>query len=102
MVQIMIDLDFEFTAALWEWKGSWVFVTLPVEMSADIKHFTRHTARGFRSVRVNVTLGETKWSTSLFPDKESGAYFLPIKKAIRKAETLDIGDSINVAISVAI
>ncbi|GGX73639.1 hypothetical protein GCM10011309_24650 [Litorimonas cladophorae] len=98
----MIDLDFEFTAALWEWKGSWVFVTLPVEMSADIKHFTRHSARGFRSVRVKFRIGDTEWNTSLFPDKESGAYFLPIKKAIRKAEDLEIGDSVDVAISVAI
>jgi hypothetical protein len=98
----MIDLDFEFTAALWEWKGSWVFATLPVEMSADIKHFTRHSARGFRSVRVKVRIGDTDWDSSLFPDKESGAYFLPIKIAIRKAEGLEIGDSVDVAINVAI
>ena len=100
----MIDLDFTFTAELWEWtgKGSWVFVTLPEELSADIKHFTRHMTRGFRSVRVDVTVGETNWKTSLFPDSKRGAYLLPIKKAVRAAENISIGDAAEFAISVAI
>jgi len=100
----MIDLDFTFSAELWDWKGkgSWVFVTLPVEMSEDIKHFTRHTARGFRSVKVNVKCGDTTWSTSLFPSKEQGAYIMPIKKAIRAAEDLTIGKSAEFEISVGI
>lgn len=99
----MIDLDFEFSAELWEYqgKGSWHFVTLPVEMSADIKAFTKHLARGFRSVRVKVTIGESVWLTSLFPSKEAGAYLLPIKASVRKSEGLAKGQMIDVKISVA-
>lgn len=100
----MIDLDFKFTAELWEWtgKGAWVFVTLPEDISADIKHFTRHTARGFRTVRVAVTVGDTTWNTSLFPDSKRGTYLLPVKKASRKAAGLNVGDIGEFSISVAI
>ncbi len=100
----MIDLDFTFTAELWEWqgKGSWVFVTLPADLSADIKHFTRHLPRGFGSVRVAVSVGATTWKTSVFPHKEQGGYILPIKKAVRTAEALTIGDTVDFAISVEI
>ncbi|WP_418152279.1 DUF1905 domain-containing protein [Litorimonas sp. RW-G-Af-16] len=99
----MIDLDFTFEAEIWEYqgKGSWHFVTLPVEMSDDIKVFTKHLARGFRSVRVKVTIGESVWLTSLFPSKEAGAYVLPIKAAVRKAEGLAKGDVTTIKISVA-
>lgn len=56
---------------------------------------------GFGSVRVEVTIGETAWSTSLFPSKELGAYVLPIKRAVREREGISVGDTIAVAISVA-
>ncbi len=103
-VSIMIDLDFSFSAALWEWtgKGKWVFVTLPEDISADIKHFTRHTVRGFRTVRVTVKVDETTWQTSLFPDSKRGAYLLPVKKAARVSAGLAIGDTANFTLSVAI
>lgn len=51
--------------------------------------------RGFGSVKVNVTLGESRWSTSVFPSKDVG-WFLPIKKAIQRAEALDEGDLLEI------
>lgn len=78
----MIDLDFEFDAEIWQWEGhaSWHFLSLSVEISEDIKAFTKHLARGFRSVKVGVNIGQTHWQTSLFPDKKQGVYILPLKK----------------------
>ena len=51
--------------------------------------------RGFGSVKVTVTLGGSRWQTSLFPNKD-GSWFLPIKKPVRVAETLEDGDEIEV------
>ena len=105
----MIDLDFDFTAELWEWHaqgdtrgGSWHFVTLPKDISEDIKTFTRHNKTGFGSVRVKVTVGETAWNTSLFPSKERSAYLLPIKEAVRTAENLGKGKMVKASISVLV
>ena len=99
----MIDLEFEFTGRLWNAKGeSWHFITIPEGMSQDIKIFTRHKYNGFGSVRVKVTIGNSTWLTSLFPDKKSGCYFLPVKAAIRKAENLVQDRDVDVCIEVQI
>jgi hypothetical protein len=51
--------------------------------------------RGFGSVKVNASVGASRWSTSVFPPK-SGGWFLPVKKAICRAEGLEEGDPVAV------
>lgn len=99
----MLDLDFTFTNEVWIFsatKASWHMITLPKDMSADIKAFTKHLAKGFRSVKVTATIGKTTWNTSLFPDSKSGCYFLPLKASVRKAEGIDKGDTVTVDLRV--
>jgi len=47
--------------------------------------------RGFGSVKVDAAIGDSRWSTSVFPQK-GGGWFLPVKKAICRAEGLEAGD----------
>ncbi|MGB0112248.1 MAG: DUF1905 domain-containing protein [Ilumatobacteraceae bacterium] len=84
---------FTFSASVWEHQGSasWFFISLPEEIADDIEQQYGHRAAGFGSVRVEVTVGDTTWQTSLFPDDKRGTYVLPVKKAIRRAEGLDEG-----------
>ncbi len=100
-----MDATFAFEAELWEWDArddsSWVFVSLPIEVAEEIKDMTP-PARGFGSVRVGVRAGESEWKTSVFPDSKSGTYVLPVKKAVRKAEHLDLGDTATFELTVAI
>lgn len=51
--------------------------------------------RGFGSVKVAAAVGDSRWSTSVFPQK-SGGWFLPVKKAICRAEDLAAGDEVAV------
>ena len=83
----------EFTAELWRWEAqsSWFFVTLSDDESAVIRERPR-PPRGFGSVRVRVTSGDTTWTTSVFPDSARGAYVLPVKRSVRDAEGLDEGE----------
>jgi hypothetical protein len=99
----MIELDFSFTSEIWLWqaeKGAWHFVALPVEMSEDIKAFTQHLARGFRSVKVEARIGETAWKTSIFPSKARSAHILPIKKSVRLSEDICVGSSVTIALRI--
>jgi hypothetical protein len=90
--------DYAFRAELWRWQdGSWFFVTLPVDLSTDLR-MESGPPRGFGSVRVEATLGGSVWRTSVFPDKESGSFVLPVKKAVREAEGLDEGDTCAVVL----
>src|SRR5689334_8318451 len=80
---------YEFTAPLWLWpgEGSWYFVTVPEDISDEITDLTEGRRKGFGSVRVAVTVGESSWQTSVFRTKD-GTYILPVKKQIRLAEDL--------------
>ncbi len=95
-------MDVSFEAELWTWDArradTWVFVSLPADASEDIRELTAGRRRGFGSLRVRATLGGTRWTTSIFPDKASGAYVLPVKRAIRTAEGLDTGDTAAVTV----
>ena len=94
---------FEFAAPLWRYPGAdgWHFVSLPPEISTDIIDITTGIRRGFGSVRVAVTVGSTSWRTSIFPDSKTGAYLLPVKKAVRAAERLEAGDQVKAQLQIA-
>ena len=101
----MLELDFTFQNEVWVYsasKASWHMVTVPSGMSADIKAFTKHLAKGFRSVKVTAAIGATRWTTSLFPDSKSGCYFLPLKASVRQAEDISKGDEVSVHLQVDI
>jgi hypothetical protein len=89
-----MDLRFVFTAELYQWQAAeatWVFVSLPLEDAEEIREEVPNR-RGFGSIRVAVQLGNTRWKTSIFPDSKAGTFVLPVKKDVRKAEGLDVGD----------
>lgn len=92
-----------FQAELWLYPGDagWCFVTLPLDLSDDLREQTEGRRSGFGSVRVHVAVGETSWSTSLFPDSATGAYLLPVKKPVRTREGLDVGDVLTVELALA-
>jgi hypothetical protein len=93
-------IDFSFSAPLWLWKegATWHFITVPEEPSAAIKSFAPEAKRGFGSVRVKVKIGSSEWQTSVFPSKETGGYVLPIKKAVRTAQGLCVGEDADITI----
>ncbi len=49
---------------------------------------------GWGAIPVTVRIGETSWTTSLFP--RNGRYLVPLKDAVRKAEDLALGDTVDV------
>ena len=90
----MTSYEFEADLFLWEGDAAWHFVAVPTGVSDDIKERTddRPMRRGFGSVRVEVTCGDSTWRTSVFPDTKRGAYLLPVKKDVRRAEGIGAGD----------
>lgn len=88
-------MTYSFTAPLWLYSGekaAWHFITLPEDLASEIADRHALQTRGFGSLKVAVTIGKTTWQTSIFPDKKANSYFLPIKAAVRKAESLTAND----------
>ena len=88
-----------FTSLLWIWRGEqagrWYFVTVPEEVSGEIKVHGFENPRGFRSVKVEASIGDVRWNTSIFP-LNSGGYVLPIKAEVRKRAGIGAGDEVSV------
>jgi hypothetical protein len=51
-------------------------------------------------VYVHVSVGATRWQTSVFPSKEVSGFLLPVKASVRKAEKLAEGDVVMLTIAV--
>ncbi len=66
--------------------SGWRFLVLPKKQGEEIKKNFGKSARGWGSLPVSVKVGDTTWSTSIFPDKRSGSYLLPLKAQVRRAE----------------
>ncbi len=94
---------YTFTAKLWLYPGetaNWHFLTLPKKEGALIKEQYAPHRRGFGSLPVSVTIGATSWDTSIFPDRQSGSYLLPIKASVRKKEELLPEDKVTCTINI--
>src|SRR5690625_2534527 len=95
-------MAFEFDAGLRRWEArtaTWTFVSLPTHVADEVLDLAGPAGpveRGFGSVRVEVTIGATVRRTSIFPS--SDPYVLPVKRSVRAAEGLSIGDTVRVRI----
>jgi hypothetical protein len=76
-------------------------VTLPQAAEAEVRATVLELGkkRAFGSVKVAVSLGASRWQTTLCPIK-GGGLFLPIKKPVRIAEGLSEGDVVEVELAV--
>jgi hypothetical protein len=90
----------EFNGKLWYWKGPapWYFVTVPAGQGRDLQAIVKLVTYGWGMIPVDVQIGKTKWTTSLFP--KDGSYVVPVKASIRKAEKLEEGDTVTVRLEV--
>jgi hypothetical protein len=82
--------------------AAWRFLYVPTKDSEKLGTKYGANARGWGSLPVDATIGKTKWKTSIFPDKRSGCYLLPLKAAVRKAEQIDDEDTVRFSIVVRI
>ena len=101
--------SFTVTTPLWRWQsatsgGAWFFLTIAGDAAdgirlAAISGQWLDGRRGFGSARVTARIGDTDWTTSVFPHRESGGWLLPVKAAVRRAEQIAEDDRVTVTIS---
>lgn len=96
--------NYKMKSKVWLYPGmaGWHFITLPKKESTEIKSNFGKVKRGWGSIPVQATVGETTWKTSIFPDKQSGAYLLPLKSSVRKKEEILENDVIPFSIIIKV
>jgi hypothetical protein len=85
---------------LYPGMAGWHFVYVPKKQSEEIKKTFGTPKRGWGSIPVIVTIGKTTWETSIFPDKKSDGYLLPLKSEVRKKEQIFSEDNITFSLSI--
>jgi len=92
-----MSFSYKIKSEVWLYPGmsGWHFVSVDKKTGEKInKSVAGKLKRGFGAVRVEVTLGKCVWQTSIFPDKRSGTYLLPLKMQVRKKEGIMAGDKV--------
>ena len=90
------SLELEFSGEVVYWRGPspFHFVAIPEEECRDIEGVSSLVTYGWGVIPVRAQLGAMIWTTSLFPRK--GRYFLPVRDAVRKAEEIEVGETVRV------
>jgi hypothetical protein len=94
-------VDLELSGEMIWWKGPspWHFVVVPDPQSAEIEAVSRMATYGWGCIPVTCRIGETVFTTSLFP--REGDYLVPIKTAVRRKEGIELGDTVSLEVSIA-
>ena len=100
----MAASQYKMKGKVWVYPGmaGWRFLTVPKKESNRVTKLFGELKRGWGSLPVNATIGQTSWKTSIFPDKKSGAYLLPLKAEVRKKEKIADGNNLTFSIEIRI
>ncbi|GAC1524243.1 MAG: DUF1905 domain-containing protein [Chloroflexota bacterium] len=93
-------MDLVFTGEMWFWKGPapWYFITVPKDCCDELGATSPVVSYGWGMIPVMATIGGTEWKTSLWP--KDGRYIVPVKADVRRAEGLEVGDTVTVRLVV--
>ena len=101
----MKKTKYRLKSEVWLYPGmsaAWHFISVPKRESEEIKKNFGAAKRGWGSLPVTVTIRKTSWQTSIFPDKKSGTFLLPLKASVRKNEGIYHGDVINFSLTLRV
>jgi len=93
-------MTLEFTGEMWFWKGPspWHFVTVPEPECRELEASAPLVSYGWGMIPVAARIGQTRWTTSLYP--KDGRYIVPVKAWVRRAERIEVGDTVAVNLTI--
>lgn len=79
-------LHYQFKARPWKYDGpnGWWFVSLPAELSAEIRSSFKTLEQGWGRLTASARIGNKEWKTAIWFDTGKETYLLPIKAEVRK------------------
>jgi hypothetical protein len=94
------NIQYQFAGNPWQHQGpgGWYFVSLPVQLSKEIRTVFKMDEEGWGRLKAIAKIGVTEWQTAIWFDTKRNAYLLPLKAEIRKKEQLLIDKIVQVTI----
>jgi hypothetical protein len=93
-------INYTFSTKMWQHPspGGWHFVSLPKEMSEEIRENLKWQEEGWGRMKAYGSIGDVKWETAIWFDTKLNTYVLPIKADIRKKTNLKISQLLEMSI----
>ncbi len=91
-------IKYHFIATPWRYEGpnGWYFVSLPQELSKEIREILKSEEEGWGRLRATANIGRSEWKTAIWFDTKLRTYLLPLKAEIRKKESLTSDQEVEV------
>lgn len=94
---------YEFCARAYQYSASadmsgWTIVSLPSELSAQIRAHFQWLEEGWGRMKVTAEVGGSAWKTAIWFDTKQNTYLLPLKATIRKKEKILPDQDVKVSI----
>lgn len=96
------DRKFRLKARVCVFAGpvAWFYLIVPPTAGRVIHKRFSSMHRGWGSLPVNVSSGSFVWQTSIFADKKSSSYILPLKLEARQKTGVKKGDVLNFELTI--
>lgn len=93
-------IKYEFSEKPWQHSspGGWYFVSLPTEMSREIRSVLKNEEEGWGRLKAVAKIGKSEWKTAIWFDSKNETYLLPLKAEIRRKENIEVEKQIDVVI----
>jgi hypothetical protein len=75
-------------------------VAVPEEGSVEIHAVAARVTYGWGVIPVAAQIGETRFTTSLFP--KDGGYLVPLKTDVRRSQSIELGDTVHIALTIEV
>ena len=90
----------EFSGPVYEWRGPAPhhFVDVPEAEAGMLESVSEMVTYGWGMIPVVVEIGATEFTTSLWP--KDGGHIVPLKAEVRRKENIELGDVIEIALTI--
>jgi len=100
LTKMTSKIQFEFSGKIWhsDGPGGWYFISLPIDISAEIRNNLRSEEEGWGRLKARAKIGNTDWDSAIWFATKLNTYLLPLKAEVRKKEKLEKGKVVSVVL----
>jgi hypothetical protein len=95
-----VEIKFSGEVVFWRGPSPFHFVKVPDAACREIADVARLVTYGWGAIPATVRIGDTTWTTSLFP--RDGGYLLPVRDKVRAAEGIELGQTVAVSMTMTL
>lgn len=98
--QMKGQIQYAFSAKVWQHAapGGWYFVSLPTDISTEIRANLGWQEEGWGRLKASAKIGTSQWETAIWFDNKHQTYLLPLKAAVRKKEQIESNEDVDILI----